>query len=47
MGVDSGLPDFRGAEGFWRAYPPYRNLDLQFDQLANQESAAPAQSAWS
>lgn len=20
MGVDSGLPDFRGAEGFWRAY---------------------------
>ena len=21
MGVDSGLPDFRGAEGFWRAYP--------------------------
>lgn len=21
MGVASGLPDFRGAEGFWRAYP--------------------------
>lgn len=21
MGVDSGLPDFRGREGFWRAYP--------------------------
>lgn len=21
MGVDSGLPDFRGSEGFWRAYP--------------------------
>ena len=20
MGVDSGLPDFRGPEGFWRAY---------------------------
>ena len=19
MGVDSGLPDFRGAQGFWRA----------------------------
>lgn len=19
MGVDSGLPDFRGSEGFWRA----------------------------
>ncbi|MBA4032721.1 MAG: NAD-dependent protein deacetylase, partial [Planctomyces sp.] len=24
MGVDSGLPDFRGPEGFWRAYPPFR-----------------------
>ncbi len=22
MGVDSGLPDYRGTEGFWRAYPP-------------------------
>ncbi|WP_265349696.1 Sir2 family NAD-dependent protein deacetylase [Campylobacter coli] len=21
MGVDSGLPDFRGKDGFWRAYP--------------------------
>jgi len=20
MGVDSGLPDFRGPEGFWRTY---------------------------
>ena len=24
MGVDSGLPDFRGDEGFWKAYPPVR-----------------------
>lgn len=23
MGVDSGLPDFRGPEGFWKAYPPF------------------------
>ena len=23
MGVDSGLPDFRGDGGFWRAYPPF------------------------
>jgi hypothetical protein len=30
MGVDSGLPDFRGTEGFWAAYPPYRKLGLQF-----------------
>ncbi|MEI8381281.1 MAG: Sir2 family NAD-dependent protein deacetylase [Planctomycetota bacterium] len=24
MGVDSGLPDFRGTERFWKAYPPFR-----------------------
>lgn len=24
MGVDSGLPDFRGDAGFWLAYPPFR-----------------------
>ncbi len=35
MGVDSGLPDFRGPEGFWTAYPPYRALGLRFEQLAN------------
>jgi NAD-dependent SIR2 family protein deacetylase len=35
MGVDSGLPDFRGAEGFWRAYPPYARLGLSFSELAN------------
>ena len=23
MGVDSGLPDFRGPEGFWQAYPAF------------------------
>ncbi len=26
MGVDSGLPDFRGTEGFWRAYPAIAKL---------------------
>ena len=35
MGVDSGLPDFRGPEGFWRAYPPYPRLRLGFADLAN------------
>lgn len=29
MGVDSGLPDFRGREGFWRAYPALRGSDFQ------------------
>ncbi len=36
MGVDSGLPDFRGPEGFWRAYPPYQALGLAFEDLADQ-----------
>ncbi len=35
MGVDSGLPDFRGDEGFWNAYPPFRKLGLNFYDLAN------------
>lgn len=35
MGVDSGLPDFRGNEGFWNAYPPYRKLGLSFIETAN------------
>ena len=35
MGVDSGLPDFRGDEGFWNAYPAFRHLDLNFYDLAN------------
>lgn len=25
MGVDSGLPDFRGRDGFWCAYPALRH----------------------
>ncbi|WP_206108110.1 SIR2 family NAD-dependent protein deacylase [Paludisphaera soli] len=35
MGVDSGLPDFRGNEGFWNAYPPYARLGLDFVSLAS------------
>lgn len=35
MGVDSGLPDFRGDQGFWKAYPPYAALGLSFAQMAN------------
>jgi len=37
MGVDSGLPDFRGGAGFWNAYPPYQKLGLDFYDLANPE----------
>ena len=35
MGVDSGLPDFRGAQGFWRAYPAIAKLGLSFAEMAN------------
>lgn len=35
MGVDSGLPDFRGDEGFWRAYPPFARQNLNFYDLAD------------
>jgi NAD-dependent SIR2 family protein deacetylase len=35
MGVDSGLPDFRGNQGFWKAYPPYERLGLSFTDAAN------------
>lgn len=37
MGVDSGLPDFRGREGFWRAYPPYKERGLDFRELASPQ----------
>jgi NAD-dependent SIR2 family protein deacetylase len=37
MGVDSGLPDFRGDQGFWNAYPPYRKLGLRFTALADPQ----------
>jgi len=34
MGVDSGLPDFRGPEGFWRAYPSLKGR-VRFEEMAN------------
>jgi NAD-dependent SIR2 family protein deacetylase len=34
MGVDSGLPDFRGDNGFWNAYPVYEKLGIRFEQMA-------------
>ena len=35
MGVDSGLPDFRGADGFWRSYPVLKRHQLTFQDTAN------------
>jgi NAD-dependent SIR2 family protein deacetylase len=35
MGVDSGLPDFRGTEGFWRAYPALARAGVRFEEIAS------------
>lgn len=35
MGIDSGLPDFRGEEGFWRAYPALAQARLPFESIAS------------
>lgn len=33
MGVDSGMPDFRGDEGFWKAYPAFKGK--RFAEMSN------------
>lgn len=38
MGVDSGLPDFRGNEGFWNAYPALKAKGKAFTDIASPES---------
>ncbi len=35
LGVDSGLPDFRGREGFWRAYPALGRARMGFQEIAS------------
>lgn len=35
MGVDSGLPDFRGPQGFWNAYPALGRRSLRFEEIAD------------
>ena len=34
MGVDSGMPDFRGDKGFWNAYPAFKGK-YSFQEMAN------------
>jgi NAD-dependent SIR2 family protein deacetylase len=38
MGVDSGLPDFRGKDGFWNAYPALARAGMNFQSIACPES---------
>lgn len=35
MGVDSGMPDFRGQNGFYKAYPGFKKESLNFSDVAN------------
>jgi NAD-dependent SIR2 family protein deacetylase len=47
MGIDSGLPDFRGPGGFWSVYPALGRAGIRFEAIANPEAFRrdPAQ-AW-
>jgi len=40
IGVDSGMPDFRGPHGFWGAYPALGRARLAFEQIANPAAFA-------
>lgn len=35
IGVDSGLPDFRGPGGFWQAYPALGRARVRFEEIAS------------
>lgn len=38
MGIDSGLPDFRGPNGFWRAYPALGRRQIRFESIASPDA---------
>lgn len=38
MGVDSGLPDFRGNHGMWQAYPELAKQKINFTSIANPQA---------
>jgi NAD-dependent SIR2 family protein deacetylase len=47
MGVDSGLPDFRGTAGFWKAYPALAAEGTDFTEIASPAAfAANPRRAW-
>ena len=35
MGVDSGLPDFRGPQGWWTTFPKFARMNMNFYTLAS------------
>lgn len=38
LGIDSGLPDFRGPAGFWSLYPALGKAGIAFEAIANPAS---------
>ncbi len=47
IGVDSGLPDFRGPQGFWGVYPALGRARIAFEEIANPAAfASNARLAW-
>jgi NAD-dependent SIR2 family protein deacetylase len=40
MGIDSGLPDFRGPGGFWSVYPALGRAKIAFESIANPAAFA-------
>lgn len=40
IGIDSGLPDFRGDRGFWKAYPGLGALGMRFVEVASPKAFA-------
>ena len=47
MGIDSGLPDFRGPGGFWAVYPALGQAGIRFETIASPAAfAANPRLAW-
>ncbi len=47
MGIDSGLPDFRGPGGFWGVYPALGRAGIDFHDIANPHAfATQPRTAW-
>lgn len=47
LGIDSGLPDFRGPGGFWSVYPALGDARIAFEEIANPAAfAADPALAW-
>jgi NAD-dependent SIR2 family protein deacetylase len=38
IGVDSGMPDFRSGNGFWRTYPALGKQNIRFEEIATADN---------